>query len=48
MAHSLMHNLPACFVWWWCYRNYQVIDAEEGTLENVVDLGVSQVWSSST
>lgn len=24
-------------------RNYQVIDAEEGTLENVVDLGVSQV-----
>lgn len=24
-------------------RNYQVIDAEAGTLENVVDLGVSQV-----
>lgn len=24
-------------------RNYQVIDGDEGTLENVVDLGVSQV-----
>jgi len=27
-------------------RNYQVIDAEAGTLENVVDLGVSQVSGS--
>jgi hypothetical protein len=26
-----------------CCRNYQVIDAEAGTLENVVDLGLSQV-----
>lgn len=24
-------------------RNYQLIDAEAGTLENVVDLGLSQV-----
>lgn len=27
-------------------RNYQVIDAEAGTLENVVDLGFSQVGQS--
>eukprot|EP00878_Enallax_costatus_P017340 GHUV01018212.1.p1 GENE.GHUV01018212.1~~GHUV01018212.1.p1 ORF type:complete len:155 (+),score=17.35 GHUV01018212.1:133-597(+) len=29
-------------------KNYQIVDAEQGTLENVVDLGITQVRAQAT